>query len=471
MYLGQVCVDQPELIARMLDDLVADFERGVLRPLPLIAFDIRQSVAAFRYMAQARQIGKVVVTAAVGWNVPDAKGTWIVTGGAGGLGLSVAAELAEAGASRLVLCSRRPPAGEAAEAVQLLRERGPDVRVVQLDVSDADAVSRMVEAVTADGTPLRGVVHAAGVLDDGMLRDLTPERFETVMAPKVLGAQNLAAAVEPHHPDHFILFSAGAVLFGAAGQGSYAAANAALDAMAHARRAAGLPAQTIDWGPWTTVGMAARLGQDALRRWESQGVVGLDPEEGRRALRAVVAGGDTQVGILKLRWPALVHHLSKHQVPSILQDLVRSEQRRDVTSTDAAPPVDFVQELLALPVERRRDRLRDELRDQVLRVLGLERSHPVGPRQGLTDVGMDSLMAVELSNRVSVLVDRTLPSTLAFEQPTLDDLSTHLEELLADRVPFEPIDGPSASTDETLAELSSDELEDALLKELDEAGY
>ena len=152
---------------------------------------------------------------------------------------------------------------------------------MELDVGDAASVSRMVAAATADGVPLRGVVHAAGVLDDGLLRDLTSERFESVLRPKVIGAQNLAAAVDPHHPDHFVVFSAGAVLFGAAGQGSYAAANAVLDAMAHSRRASGLPAQTINWGPWTTVGMAARLGDDALRRWESQGVVGIDPSEGR----------------------------------------------------------------------------------------------------------------------------------------------------------------------------------------------
>ena len=204
-----------------------------------------------------------------------------------------------------------------------------------------------------------------------------------------------------------------------------------------------------------------------------------------------MTSGEAQVAVLKLRWPALVHHFSKHQVPPILRDLVRSEQRRKVASDDVAPSIDFVGELEALEIERRRGRLRDEVRDQVLRVLGLEPNHPIGLRQGLTDVGMDSLMAVELSNRVSVLVDRTLPSTLAFEHPTLDDLSVHLEELLADRIDFSSAVVPSVpgpdrsgeertgperpgahrSVDDSLDDLSSTELTDALMKELDAAGY
>ena len=291
IYLGDVCVQQPELIAELLDDLVRRFDGGALRRPPITAFDIRQAVAAFRYMAQARHIGKVVVTASVGWGLESAGGTWIITGGLGGLGLTVATELADAGADRLVLCSRRADGEEHEAAVATLRATGVDVRVVALDVADGEAVAAMVRAVTADGMRLTGVVHAAGVVDDGLLVDLTSERFETVARAKVTGAAHLAAATDPHHPDHFVLFSAGAGLLGSPGQANYAAANAVLDAVASRRRAAGRPAQAIDWGPWKDVGMASRVGAAVQRRWEAQGIVAFDPDDGRPALRSVLAAG------------------------------------------------------------------------------------------------------------------------------------------------------------------------------------
>ena len=233
IYLGDVVAKEPELIAEMLDELGAAFDAGELRPMPLTAFDIRHAVDAFRYMAQARHIGKVVVTADVGWNVATG-GTWIVTGGLGGLGLAVAEELADAGASRLVLCGRQSPSADAAEALARIGQHCPDVRVVSLDVTDAAAVEAMVHDATADGTPLRGVVHGAGVVDDGLLQTLTADRFAAVLGPKVDGARHLGAAVDRHRPDHVIFFAAGAGLFGPAGQANYAAANAALDALAHA---------------------------------------------------------------------------------------------------------------------------------------------------------------------------------------------------------------------------------------------
>jgi acyl transferase domain-containing protein len=472
VYLGEVVTKESALIAEMFDELGAAFDAGELRAMPLTAFEIRHAVDAFRYMAQARHIGKVVVTADVGWNVA-AGGSWIITGGVGGLGLAVAEELATAGASRLVLCGRRPPSPEAAELLAGLRQHCPDLTVTSIDVADAAAVEGMVRDATADGMPLRGVVHAAGIVDDGLLRNLTPDRFAAVLRPKVDGARNLCAAVDPHRPDHVIFFAAGAGLFGPAGQGSYAAANATLDALAHARRAAGRPAQSIDWGPWSGVGMAARL-DGATRRWEAQGVAAFDPLEGRTAFRSVIASGAAEVAMLKLRWPALLHHYSKHGVPPIMQGLVRAAQRRSVGDDSSVPAVDLAEELQALAPERRREHLAMRTREQVLRVLGLDPAHPVGPDQGLADLGMDSLMTVELGNRLSALVNRSLPSTVAYEHPTLEELTAHLQELLSDRVGFTAAPATPAKADalaDLVAELADDELTDALLKELDDAGY
>jgi len=210
------------------------------------------------------------------------------------------------------------------------------------------------------------------------------------------------------------------------------------------------------------------VGAAVQRRWEAQGIVAFDPADGRRALRTNLAAGDTQAAVIDLRWPTLLQHFSKHTVPSIFRLLVASEQRRRAPA--AAPAAELVPALLALPVEGRRDRLMAEVRSQLLLVLGLEANHPIDPRRGLTDLGMDSLMAVELSNRLSALVDRALPSTLALEQPTLEALSQHLEEELGERVAFVAAAAAPPVQDE-LSDLSVDELTAALVRELDDAGY
>jgi hypothetical protein len=356
------------------------------------------------------------------------------------------------------------------------------VRVATLDVADADAVAATAANVTADGTALRGVVHAAGVLDDGLVAHLTVERFDAVMHAKIDGAIALASVVDRHHADHFVLFSAGAAILGAAGQANYVAANTWLDSFAAARRAAGLPAQAIAWGPWSEVGMAAGL-TNARRRWESQGIVAFTPLEGRAALRAAIDTGLANVAVLNLRWPTLVHHFSKHGVPPVMSDLARSEQRRTVGQHEPAASSNLIAELHAIDASRRRAHLAAQLRNQVLRVLGLDPQHPVAVHQGLSDLGMDSLMAVELSNRLSVLIDRSLPSTLAFEHPTLDLLAAHLELLLADRVEFAheaaaPDVGAAGRDDaqhrlrvERLQAITDDEAELALIEELRRSGY
>jgi hypothetical protein len=197
----------------------------------------------------------------------------------------------------------------------------------------------------------------------------------------------------------------------------------------------------------------------------------------------VVDTGLTNAAVLKLRWPTLVHHFSKHALPPVMSDLVRSEQRRTVAQHEPGPSGDLIAELQALEPSQRRAHLGEQLRNQVLRVLGLNAQHPVGQHQGLSDLGMDSLMAVELSNRLGVIVDRSLPSTLAFEHPTLDRLTAHLEDLLGDRVEFTVEESARGAKDvardeelqqlriEQLKAISDDEAERVLLEELKRSGY
>lgn len=467
LFLGQVCLDDPLAIATLLDGLTVDLAARELRPLRLVAFDIRHSIEAFRYMAQARHIGKVVVTASPGWNVASSTGAWIISGGLGGLGLTVARQLAESGAQRIVLCSRRAATGDIADIVADIATICPDVRIRSLDVGDQAAIDAIVAETVADGTGLAGLIHTAAALDDGLLRDLDAERFDTVRRAKVDGARHLLAACDPHHPDHVVFFSAGAVLFGSQTQANYTAANAELDALAHQRRAAGLPAQTINWGPWSEVGMAAALGDQAMRRWEAQGVLGISSAAGTSALRAVIERGDVQTAVLDLRWSALLHHFSKHSVPPLLDELVRAQQRGNVV--DIAAESGFVQQLLEVDVAQRPGLLRKLIRHEVFDVLGLDSEHPVGPQDGLSEVGMDSLMAVELSNRLTALTDHTLASTVAFEHSTLDALGAYVTDLLADDVEFEQLRPDDSSSE--FDELSASELTDALMQELEDSGY
>ena len=315
--------------------------------------------------------------------------------------------------------------------------------------------------------PLVGVVHAAATLDDALLSDLDVNRFEAVAAQGARRPEPRRRRRPPPAPALRALLRRG-LLFGSPGQGNYAAANAALDAMAAARRAAGRPAQAIAWGPWAEVGMAARLGEQALRRWEARGVVGLSPDEGRRALRHAIAGGEAQVAVLNLRWSSLLHHFSKHPVPPLLEALMSSEQRRSVV--DRAEPSegeddrDFLAALGEVDVGLRTDALADEIRAQVLQVLGLDDGYPVDPTHGFTEIGMDSLMAVELANRLGATVRLPLPSTVAFEHPTLVALTAHLALLLAEVLAPESA-GPVAILDRTVADEAGD-LTEAELAEL-----
>ncbi|MFD0661020.1 SDR family NAD(P)-dependent oxidoreductase [Thermocatellispora tengchongensis] len=238
----------PDEIARMLGALSELFAAGVLRPLPVACWDVRRAPDAFRYLSQARNVGKVVLTMP---STADSRGTVLLTGASGALGGLVARHLAEnRQAERLVLVSRRGPAvpGTARLAAELAGQ-GVGLDVVAADVADRAALAQVIAAVPSH-TPLRGVVHAAGVLDDGVITSLTPAALEAVMRPKVDGAWHLHELTRGLDLNLFVLFSSIAGIWGNPGQGAYAAANTFLDALAAHRRRAGLPATSLAWGLW-----------------------------------------------------------------------------------------------------------------------------------------------------------------------------------------------------------------------------
>ncbi|MFI1052621.1 SDR family NAD(P)-dependent oxidoreductase [Streptomyces griseoruber] len=430
----------PDRIGEMLTALVDLFETGVLTPLPVTPWDVRRAPEAFRHMSQARHVGKVVLT------VPaplDPHGTVLVTGGTGGLGALLARHLVtEHGVRHLLLASRRGSAApEAAPLVTELEELGAEVRVLAADVADRDQAAALLASVP-DGHPLTAVVHAAGVLDDTVVDHLTPERLDGVLRPKLDAAVHLHDLTRHLDLSAFVLFSSVAGTLGAPGQANYAAANAFLDALAEHRRARGLPALSLPWGPWSqATGMTSGLGDADLRRMERAGLPPLAPKEG---LALFTEALDQPTAVCLPMAVDTTRLGAEGPVPPLLAGLARTRR----TVADRAPAArpgdsgDLAAELTRLDAADRHRRLAEEVCRQVAAVLGHASAARIDPEQSFKELGFDSLTAVELRNRLNAATGVLLPATLVFDYPTPAALADHLsrEHFAAgpDQVPTAP---------------------------------
>ena len=461
-FLNADAADLGRELARMVD-LV---DGGDLSPLPVRAFPLDRIDDAFRFMAQARHVGKVVIDHHRVDEPVRVDGTYLVTGGLGGIGLALARWLADGGAGRVVLVGRRAPDAEALAAIEDLAAGGVEVVVRSIDVTDVAAVEALVDELSASESPLRGIAHAAGVTDDGALAHQAAERFASVAGPKVAGAEALDRATRAIDLDWFVVFSSASALLGAAGQANYAAANRALDAVAIRRRAAGLPATTINWGAWADAGMAARLPETEWRRLADHGVRGLRDPEAIAALESVLTDGRPQTLVAAIDWGRFTGTIPTAARP-LLAELGQG-QRSSVTST---PTIDLYALLEAAAPHERTKVLRTVIDDNLVAVLGLDPGQPIDADQGLSELGMDSLMAVELSNRLAALVERDLPATLAFEHPTPRLLSDHLADLVVDRVDLGGATNGDQAEGTDLESMDADALATALLEELNDVGY
>jgi NADPH:quinone reductase-like Zn-dependent oxidoreductase/short-subunit dehydrogenase/acyl carrier protein len=417
--LGQVSVDAPDLVQQMLRELAQDVAAGALQPLPYALFPVARAVSAYRYMAQARHIGKLVLTFGDPPTLrPDA--TYLITGGLGALGLAFARELVAQGARHLALVGRRPPTPEAAAVLQDLEASGAQVAVFQADVAQGADVARVLAAIDATMPPLRGIVHAAGVIDDGVLMQQTWARVESVLAPKVAGAWHLHQQTLRRPLDFFALCSSMAALFGAAGQSGYAAANAFLDALAHYRRGLGLPATSINWGPWAAAGMAATVDGRNRARWAEQGIGEIAPQDGARDLLEIVGRGLPQVAVLPINWRA---YLGEAAPPAFLAALAPA-----AAPIRNEPGLPLAQRLAAAVPGDRKPMLIDQVAEQARRVLGLPVAAALDLRRPLQELGLDSLMAIELRNRLGQIAGQSLPASLLFDCPTIAAVADFLAQ-------------------------------------------
>jgi NAD(P)-dependent dehydrogenase (short-subunit alcohol dehydrogenase family)/acyl carrier protein len=394
---------------------------------------------------------------------PDA--TYLITGGMGGLGLEVARWLVEQGARHLVLVGRRAPSDSTSERVRALEQAGARVTLASADVSREAEVARLLQQLDAESPPLRGIVHAAGVLSDGALLQQDLERFERVMAPKVAGAWNLHRLTEGRALDFFVLFSSASATLGSPGQGNYAAANAFLDALAHERRARGLVARSLDWGPWAETGMVGAADGHVARALERRGVRPLPTPQALALLGEALAGGRPQVALLSIQWPVYLEGLGALGRSSFYEALApaRAAESRGLgpqSQTQSRHPL--AERLLAALPNEREEVLATSLQQEVSRILRLDASTAVDWRQGFAELGMDSLMAIELRNVLQKGLGRSIPATVALDHPTVDFLVRHLlDEVLkldAKEAPPVPERKPEPMVEQALDALSDAEL-------------
>ncbi len=423
-----------------------------------------------RYVARLDAVPLAPASALTTTSPIKATATYLITGGLGALGLAMAHNLIDQGARHLVLSGRSGAVGKE-EAVQALIARGAQVLVAQADVAVAADVAQLLAQIKASCPPLQGIIHAAGLLDDGVLRQQSAERFTKVLAPKVQGAWQLHEQTSDLALDFFVCFSSVASLFGSPGQGNYAAGNAFMDALVHYRRALGQAGQSINWGPWAEAGMAAN--DLTLGRLANLGMGALTSGEGVQSFTALLSANGTrapQVGVVPIDWPQFYQNFPGARSPffaNLTQDLVVEQES-------------LVDAFRALPAEEWRAQLADFLRTQLAQVLGFPNADKIQLRQRLFDLGLDSLMAVELKNRLEAGLSLAIAPTLMFDYPTVEALVDYLTTELNQKFAVEATHdqaaqhqgqpGANAIDDETsrlLAELDtlSDEELAALLSE------
>jgi NADPH:quinone reductase-like Zn-dependent oxidoreductase/short-subunit dehydrogenase/acyl carrier protein len=393
----------PPRIAEMFEEIVSGMESGALRPLPVETFPITRAEAAFRFMSQAKHVGKVVLLPCR--RSPRIRGdvSYLITGGLGALGLRVAERLVERGARHLVLMGRSGPSEQAREAIAKLESARAKVTVASADVTSRSELEGVLRAIPAEA-PLGGVIHSVLVLDDGVLAEQTSQRFERVMSPKVVGAWNLHELTKDKSLDFFVLFSSASSLFGAAGQSNYAAANAFLDALAEERQSQGLPALSIAWGAWSGGGALARVDEANRRRLERSA---LSPDEGLALFERALALGRAYVSAFRLEGTL---RGGDGEISPLLSELVGKPPRL------RSGPSDLVAQLRKLAPAEREAALLVALRAEAAKVLGLSE---VPVERPLRELGLDSLTAVELRNRIAKRIGAPLPATLAFDYPTI----------------------------------------------------
>ncbi|WP_396891015.1 SDR family NAD(P)-dependent oxidoreductase [Mycobacterium sp. Z3061] len=412
----------PDLTAEMLAGVMALFDAGLLNTLPFKTFDVQRVRQAYRYVSQARHTGKVVLTLD-----PLATGTALITGGTGMAGAALARHLVSRHrVPSIVLVSRSGArAPDTSDLVAELRAAGAQVSVASADVADRDAVAELLSQIP-QRFPLRAVIHAAGVLDDGLIATLTPERLDAVLRAKVDGAWHLHELTRDLDLSAFVMFSSMAGILGTAGQGNYAAANSFLDALAEHRRGLGLPATSVAWGLWEQASaMTRHLGDRDKARMSRLGLATLSTGQALNLFDAALLAEPAVVVATRVDTAALSDH-----APTLLGDLVRRPVRRTFAAAEVST-IGLAARLSGLTSEQRHRELIDVVCSNAATVLGRSGTADIGAQRAFQEMGFDSLTAVELRNRLKTATGLTLSPTLIFDYPSPSALAAHLDDRLS----------------------------------------
>ncbi len=382
--------------------------------------------------------------APLGWR---ADCSYLITGGLGDLGLSVARWMVEQGARRLILMGRTrlpprarwnsaEPGSRLADQIAAIRELealGASVHLASVDVADEGQLRAYIDEFRAEGwPPIRGVVHAAGVLQDGLLAQLDTAAMDSVMRPKMIGGWLLDRLLKDDPLDFFVLFSSAGSLLGQPGQGNYAAANAFLDALAHHRRALGKPALSINWGAWSGLGFAETAGGKRLAaRLALAGIRSIAPAQALDVMERLLRQGSTQVAAVPVDWALYRQFFPAGTQPPLLSELAREEADNSPQAGHSAEKRNTI--LAAEPAERLQ-LIRSHLTELVARVLGLPASR-LDLEQPLSNLGLDSLMAVELKNRIAVELGVNVPMVTFLSGPSVEQAASQLLHLLTSETP------------------------------------
>ncbi len=443
--LMSVAQQIPERVQFLFNRLMKKFEKGELQPSPQNTFTTTNVITAFRMMQKAQHTGKIVIThqsnPSFGLNseVIHPEATYLITGGMGGLGLEVARWLVQKGAKYLVLVGRTIPSTIQSQ-IQALQSAGVMVTTVAADVVEAEQLQKVLENIKESYPPLRGVIHGAGVLDDGVLQQLNSERLEKVMAAKVAGAWNLHSMTQHITLDYFIMFSSAASLLGSPGQANHVAANTFLDALAQYRHSQNLPALSINWGVWSDIGAAAK--RQVENKMSLRGIGSITPAKGIEVLEHLLTQSTTQakiqVGVIPINWSEL---LAQGISSNFFADFyTQSSEVQEISP--------LMQQLTSLGINERQIMLSNYLQSEVGKVLGLPSSRLPDTQVGFFDMGMDSLMMVELRSQVERNLNLKIASTALFEHPNINSLAQYIA---AEVLPI------NISGEETVELVSSDE--------------
>lgn len=421
----------------LMEEVQDNFLRGDYRPLPHRCFPMSRAKEALRTLSQARHMGKIVLVHD-GRPVPAAprpnptfdkispQGAYVVTGGMRGFGLETVRWLCRHGAGHVYAIGRQVRQdGEIEQLMAYASQRGVVCHFLSVDITRPEEVHALFDRIRRTGVPLRGIIHSAVVLDDGLVQEQSAERLHRVLAPKVAGAWNLHEASQDHRLDFFVMYSSVVALLGNVGQTNYAAANTFLDALSHFRHGMGLPSLTVNWGQLGEVGVVAR-DEKLAASLSKRGFTALQPESAFRHLECLLANHHVQTGVVPVDWSRFFQTFAASRSRPYFRNIAST------TSAAAAPGAGSLRDLvLAEPPEQRQQKMIRVLQEEIASVLRSSAAR-LSPTRSLTQLGLDSLMTFELIVRLENAFELALPTGRLKADTTLEELAQFMMEILGD---------------------------------------